>query len=255
MSLLPWKICKNYRAQLEPIPGVVLERRKLLWASLGTLAAFTMTPWNAVAGRRVGKAQQAISWDVLVQRAVTLAEGVTQGQNPNEEAYLVELSRLMERAGEIPRASFDLAAPVATYETLRRLPLLIVQFRLAPGAVIPYHDHRDYIGALTVAEGELRIRSFDIVRDHPHWVRDQPFRIRETQNAVLTRGCHSTLSGLRNNIHDLRAGPKGARLIDVYTLRRSTAHSVYLNVAERPKESASRIFDARWASEASLDFR
>src|SRR5690606_1022495 len=162
-------------------------------------------------------------------------------------AYLVHLSRLIERRRTDPKAYFNLAQPVAMHESLRHLPLVVLQFRLAPGAAIPYHDHRDYNGVLTVIEGAVRSRSFEILGSDPRPPRGPTFQIRETENVMLTKGAQSTLSRTRDNIHDLRAGPEGARFIHFFTFFHRGAHSSYLSVAEQPSDSAKRIFDASWA--------
>ncbi len=89
---------------------------------------------------------------------------------------MIKLSSLIRRRQAVPKAFFNLAQPVAAHESLRRFPLLVLQFRLAPGAAIPYHDHRDYNGVLTVTEGALRIRSFEILGSDPRYlnVAEQP---------------------------------------------------------------------------------
>jgi hypothetical protein len=246
MSLLPGKIGNEWYDVGDGYDGLAIERRHLLWVSLGALTAFTISPWQSASALQTNTASTLPSWDALIARATLLARRLTASASPDEEAYLTELSGLIERGGRPPRPSFDLMEPVATDETLRRFPLLIVQFRLAPGAAIPYHDHRDYIGVLTVTEGSLRIRSFDILGRGPRPPRDSTFRIRETHSAILTAGSRSTVSRTRDNIHDLRAGPEGARLVDFFTMFRPSAHSVYLNVNEEPRDPAKRVFDASW---------
>jgi PCO_ADO len=231
----------------ETFDGVIVERRHFLRASLATLAALTGNVWLGASAQESRQPRSAQSWDDVIGRAIPLAERLTEELSPDEEAYLVELSRLMEGWEAIPKAFFDLGRPVATHESLRRFPLWILQFRLAPGAAIPYHDHRDYIGALTVTDGAVRVRSFEILGSDPRPPQGRTFQICETGNAVLTRGAQSTLSRTRDNIHDLRAGPAGARLIDFFTLFREDAKSFYLNVAEQPTDSARRTFDASWA--------
>jgi predicted metal-dependent enzyme (double-stranded beta helix superfamily) len=183
----------------------------------------------------------------LIEMAIPTAERLVNSLSPDEEAYLIELSGLIERQKAIPKAFFNFARPVAMHESLRRFPLLVLQFRLAPGAAIPYHDHRDYNGVLTVTEGAVRIRSFEILGSDPQPLRGHTFEIRETSNAMLTKGAQSTLSRTRDNIHDVRAGPEGARFVDFFTLFRQGAHSVSLNVSEQPRDAAKRIFEASWA--------
>jgi hypothetical protein len=100
---------------------------------------------------------------------------------------------------------------------------------------------------LTVTEGTVQIRTFEIVGPDTRPSKGSTFRIRETNRAVLSKGAQSTLSRIRDNIHDLRAGPAGARFIDFFTLFRQDAHSAYLNVAEQPNDPTNNAFDATWA--------
>lgn len=247
MSLFPDKIRHDRPAVDESFDGVVIERREFLRVSLGTVAALTVNLFRCASAQQTNKTQTLLSLDEVIEKTIPLAERLIGSPSPDEEAYLTELSGLIERRAVIPKAFFNLAQPVAIHETRRRFPLLLLQFRLAPGAAIPYHDHRDYNGVLTVTEGGMRIRSFEMLGADSRPSRGRTFQIRETQSAVLTKGAQSTLSRTRDNIHDLRAGPEGVRFIDFFTLFNQDAHSVYLNVAERPKDSANRIFEASWA--------
>jgi hypothetical protein len=172
---------------------------------------------------------------------------VVENTSSDEESYLVSLTRLIERGEDVPQAHFNLAQPVGTHQSLWQFPLLVLQFRLAPDAAIPFHDHRDYISALMVTEGTLCVRSFEILGPNPRPQPGQTFQIRQTNASILRKGAHSTLSRTRDNIHDLRAGPEGARFVDFFTLFNRSARSVDLNVAKQPVHADERIFDATWA--------
>lgn len=247
MSLFPAQMRDHRYTGDDMLHGVIVERRQFLRISLSALAALTVNLWQPASAQQASKAQPALSWDDLIKRAIPSAERLTESLSPDEEAYLIKLSNLIQRRRNTPKAFFDLAQPVATHESLQRFPLLVLQFRLAPGAAIPYHDHREYNGVLTVTEGTMRIRSFKILDADPQPPLARTFQVRETSDVMLTKGAQSTLSRTRDNIHDLRAGPEGARFIDFFTLFDRDAHSVYLNVAEEPIDSADRIFEASWA--------
>lgn len=247
MSLFPVQMRDDRCVGDDSLNGVIIERRQFLRISLGTLAALAVNLWHPASARQGSKPQSSLSWDDLIERAIPLAERLIQSLSPDEEAYLIKISGLIHRRRTVPKAFFNLAQPVAIHESLRHLPLVVLQFRLAPGAAIPYHDHRDYNGVLTVTEGAMRIRSFEILGSAPRPPRERTFQIRETDDVMLTKGAQSTLSRTRDNIHDLRAGPEGAHFIDFFTFFHQGAHSAYLNVAEQPSDSAKRIFDASWA--------
>lgn len=247
MSLFPAQTRDDRCASDQLFDGVIIERRQLLRVSLGALAALAANFSQRGSAQPGSNAQTPLSWDDLIETVMPLADRLVDGVSPEEEPYLINLRGLIGRRREVPKAFFDLAQPVGTQESLRRAPLLVLQFRLAPGAAIPYHDHRDYIGVLTVTEGAVRIRSFEIEGSDPRPPRGYAFQIRETDDTTLVKGAQSTLSRTRDNIHDLRAGPAGARFIDFFTLFHQGAQSVYLNVDEQPRDSARRIFDASWA--------
>ena len=231
----------------EVFPGVVVERRLFLRASASALAVLTINPCRHAISQQSGDPRDPLSWDDLIGIATKLAKQLVQSPTPNEELYLTDLSRLIGRRLSSPQAFFNLAQPVAEHEALRDFPLLVMQFRLMPGAAIPYHDHRNYIGVLTVTEGTVRVRSFEVDGAQPQPSKGSRFQIRETDDTLLAIGDQSTLSRTRGNIHDLRAGPRGARFIDFFTLYREDAHSTYLNVADEARDPTSRLFDANWA--------
>ncbi len=241
MSLFCLERCEGQCVGDEVSDGVKIERREFLQVSLCALSALTTRRAFAQPTAR------SLSWDDLLATTTSLAERLIANSEPDEETYLTQLSAMIERTTGVPRALFDLSQPVATAESQRRFPIWIVQFRLAPGAAIPYHDHRDYIGVLTVTDGSLRVRSFDIEGTEPRPPQGRTFQIRQTDDTFLTTGAQSTLSRTRGNIHDLRAGPEGAKLLDFFTLFEQRAGSFYLNVAEHPRDAARQVFDANWA--------
>ena len=100
------------------------------------------------------------------------------------------------------------------------LPFAVAQYKLAAGAAIPYHDHRDYNGVLRIVEGTASIRSFEIIGADQRPPNGGTFLIRETRRELLGAGQLSTLSRTRDNIHDIRAGNDGVRLVDFFTFFR-----------------------------------
>lgn len=226
---------------------VVVERRQFLRVSLGALTALCFGR-QGVLGEE-WRTQEPLSWDSLTETAVSLAEQVVRNVPSDEERYLLSLIQLIERGAGIPKAHFNLSRPVGIHQSLLQFPLLVLQFRLAPGAAIPFHDHRNYISALTVIEGSLCVRSFEIVGSGPPPQPRRTFQIRQTNTSILKSGAHSTLSRTRDNIHDLRAGPEGARFVDFLTLFENNARSVDLVVAERAANQREGIFNATWDSQ------
>jgi hypothetical protein len=228
--------------------GIFLERRQFLALSLGVVAAVAQSHLYA----RTDSAgppgpEPGLPWEILVARTLPLAKRLIAEGGSGEEAYLSQLSALMRARTTTPRALIDPSNSVGNALILRQYPIVILQFRLVPGAAIPYHNHRGYIGLLAVTDGSLRMRSFEVVGQEPMPAHSGAFLIRETHDVLLSSGQQSTLSRARDNIHGLRAGPKGARFIDFFTYFKEDAHSEFLEVDKVPRDPKRRIFEAYYA--------
>jgi hypothetical protein len=165
---------------------------------------------------------------------------------PDEEAYLHALSGLARRLRALPDVVLE---PERHYDfawSYYKLPFAVAQYKLAAGAAIPYHDHRDYNGVLRVVDGTASIRSFEIVGADRRPANGGTFLIRETRRELLGAGQLSTLSRTRDNIHDIRAGKEGLRLLDFFTFFSEDGSSRYLTVDEQPRDPAKRIHEASW---------
>jgi predicted metal-dependent enzyme (double-stranded beta helix superfamily) len=230
--------------------GVLIERRQVLRLSAGAAAALLLglpsMSWAAEAGSQAAEGEQDLSWDDAQKLLEPLAKKLIAAKTPNESAYLFEQSSILARLKKAPDAQFG-AQPVAMAETLKALPLYIVQFKLAPGAKLPFHDHRDYNGVLRCIDGEARVLSFDIVGDDKRPPKGKQFQIKQNGDVLLTPGRSSMLSRDRDNVHHVVAGKNGARLLDVFTFFQENAHSEFMRVEEKPADAEQRIYNAVWA--------
>lgn len=236
-------------AGAEVADGVKIERREVLQLSLGALAAFCLGwPQRALAEdeKPAAGTDGELAWDTLIKQAVPLAEKIVQEKKPNEEAYLLQLSALIIQLKKAPDAKFPAGRPMSSFDHYRKMPFVVAQFKLEPGAAIPYHDHRDYIGVLSPMAGDARVRSFEIVGADARPPAGKSFEIRETGDRLLTPGRTSHLSRTHDNIHDVRAGKAGARLLDFFTFYAKDGKSVFLNVSDKPKDPETRTFEATW---------
>lgn len=231
--------------------SVILERRRFLSISASAVAAIIAELWTPAIARQLIDAESSLSWSDLIKQAILLAKRVTSCNSSDEEAYLVDLEKLVIGSADPPTAYFNLAKSVAKYESEKRFPLVVSQFRMAPNAVIPFHDHRDYNGLLMVTNGTLRVRSYEIVDANQQPLEGGLFRIRETSDVVLSKRDSSTLTRTRDNIHQLEAGHEGARFVDFFTLFERNAYSKYLNVQKPIGESSNKFYDAHWATDVS----
>lgn len=69
--------------------------------------------------------------------------------------------------------------------------------------------------------------------------------LRETGNRVFTAGECSTLTTTPDNIHEVRGGPKGCRLLDIFTWLGPYPQSVYLEADKQPIEPGTNLY---WAT-------
>ena len=119
------------------------------------------------------------------------------------------------------------------------------QIHVPPGGSIPLHDHRDLFGAVVCAAGEVEIRSFDISEGGNDTA---TVMLQERTRAWLVPGRFSLLTRAHDNVHEFRAGPAGARILDVFAWLRPEARSHELEWLDDPagKGSGERRFRARW---------
>jgi hypothetical protein len=229
----------------DSLEGVRVERRELIYLSLGAFAALTLR-WPHALAEALTPLDGDLSWDALLERVVPMAERLVKSLTPDEEGYLRALSDVARGLAAVPDVVFE---PKAHYDigwSYDELPFAVAQYKLAAGAAIPYHDHRDYNGVLRIVEGTASIRSFEIIGADQRPPNGGTFLIRETRRELLGAGQLSTLSRTRDNIHDIRAGKDGVRLVDFFTFFSEHGASHYLDVDERPRDPAKRIHEASW---------
>lgn len=249
----------------EIAPGVILERRRVLQVSAASLGALLMggsaAAQEAPQEAAPPNAFAPVSFDQAMKELQPLAEALVRSDRPNEDAYLMLVSSVLSRLKEAPperaprrrrpRSSKQgrarrRARKIAFSRCYREHPLDACLIRLKPGASLPWHDHRDYNGVIMGVEGELAIKNFEVEGDDPTPPKDAAFRIRQTQDTILTPGRISTLSRTRDNIHDIRSHEKGGLVLDVFTRFSKRSGSHYLTVEDKAPEGSSRTLSARW---------
>lgn len=180
---------------------------------------------------------------------------------PNDEAWVHGAGALFAQLAELPPDPFGALTPAEetflrqhTW-TFRRVdsapqdrvrPAVIThQIHVAPNGRIPLHDHRELFGAIVVAAGEIEIRSFDIAAGD---TTTDVVTLRETNRAWLVPGRFALLTRSRDNVHEFRAGPAGARLLDLFAWLGDDSRSHDLTWIDDPASArADRCYRARWA--------
>jgi hypothetical protein len=157
-----------------------------------------------------------LSLDDFTRAAEPIArELVRDDSRTGQDAYLLRLASLAVRLGALPsRPLFALgkdAPGVELAPAYRGVPFFIIEWRLAPGAHLPAHDHPSYSVCTVGLDGEAEVTHFEPLPEGAS-------RVRRTRSQLIAPGRVDTLSATRDNIHEFRAGPRGARGLDITTL-------------------------------------
>ena len=99
-------------------------------------------------------------------------------------------------------------------------------------------------------EGEAQIRNFEIIGETPEFSSRKTFLVRETHNEIIAPGRINTLSSMRDNTHTFQAGKNGARGIDISTYHGSDVGFSFLDIAGRPRDPDSQIYEATWKGQS-----
>lgn len=175
------------------------------------------------------------------------AESLGEPDNDQEEAWLLWVSARLDQVETF------LALTESEYERhpqgqgvrVRRQRLGRVQFcdlLIEPGGIIPHHSHFDCNGVMRVLEGDLVSRNFDLVDQSARGITLQP-----TVTTQMTPGRTLTLSRCRDNVHEIIAGPSGARVLDVFTLFHEGAGCRYIDNICQPDQTG--FIRACWQNE------
>lgn len=125
--------------------------------------------------------------------------------------------------------------------------IALISYRMAPNAVLPPHNHPNYSVATVGLEGEAYVTHYEADASAPAFSSREPFTVRSTAQRLLRAGDVTTLSPARDNIHTFRAGPAGARFLDLFSNHGGDVGFSFLNIGERPITSSGGTFRARWS--------
>jgi len=258
-------INSNSESMTEVAPGVFETRRRMLLpllalpailAQAGKGSANQVSREEPMAGKPASNAGR-LDWQSFLKQCAPVAEELHKDSTaPGQEAYLHWLASMIARASavDIPRAKLGrfekLEPPVSFGVCYRGTPFFIVEWKLEPGAFLPPHCHPNASVCTVGLEGEARIRNFEVVADAPEFSSRKSFTVRETHNELIGPGRINTLSSMRDNIHTFRAGPRGARGIDISTYHGPDVGFSFLDIAVAPREPEARVFEAVWKGQS-----
>ncbi len=231
--------------------GVTVRRRSLLWLSVASVGALLTGRSLRAQDPAVAKAKAVDDLDFagFLREVFPLAQAQMRDGAGGEDTYLLAVASALTR----------LAAPGSgVREAMRafrsehqgdgaRFPIAAAVMDLKAGGGFALHDHRDYNGIILGLSGEVRIRNFDILGDVPVPPKGSTFQIRETRDDLILPGRFSMLGRRAENVHDLVAGPEGARVLDLFTFYAPGAQSYFLTVDRKARDAERRVYDAAWA--------
>lgn len=249
----------------EIAPGVQLERRWVFKGAVGLLLSGLLhRSADAFVGAEKELSEVAtqeggnqLALEDLIKQVLPLAKDLIKSSQANEEAYVEKVQKFLSQAAdlEVNRAfpggkgwELDASAFVP--------PILLYQIRMQPRAIIELHDHRFHNGVISVREGKVRSRNFDIVvpPGREDWnvaegkvaAIGEEFQIQEKSDSICVAGQATALTRTRHNIHQIEAGEDGCLLYDLFTNFRPNAQSFRIAWDGKYSDQAKKICTVQW---------
>ncbi len=231
--------------------GVTVRRRSLLWLSVASVGALLTGRSLRAQDPAPAKtsATDRLDFAAFLREVFPLAKAQVREAAAGEDTYLMSVASALTRLAE-PGSGVHEAMRTFRRDHQgdgERFPIGAAVMDLKPGGGFTPHDHRDYNGIILGLTGELRIRNFDLLGDVAVPPRGSTFQIRETRDDLILPGRFSMLGRRAENIHELVAGPDGARVLDLFTFYAKGAQSYFVTVDAKARDAERRIYDAAWA--------
>ena len=173
------------QTQVEVSPGLIIERRRMLWLPMMAAAMVGGNPEAQDAAKKsevnIVSLTGPLAWNEFLQRALPQATELHRDASPQgQEAYLHWLALMAARLQltTIPDTKlgrFRRLDPAVYFgPSYRGKPFFIVEWRLEPGAILPPHCHPNASVCTIGISGEARIRNFEIVGQAPEFASRDP---------------------------------------------------------------------------------
>ncbi len=234
-------------------PGFFVQRRSVL-AGLGGCALGMIPGFPAFAAEPAG-----LTFEQFLAQSNPLAqELVADVSAGGQDRYLRSIAALASKLQGAPLPGrWNYSSQGSTPESYSigfmpgGDPFRVLHWRLEPGASCRAHAHT-YGNVLTIGlEGMARVRNFEVVGG-PDYAFGGTFLAQQTVDQLLSPGSVNLVSLERNYIHEVTAGPDGARGLDITTpLKPRPEHGTpYLLMGKMPADNFERIFEASWSIES-----
>src|SRR6185436_12934156 len=223
-----------------------IERRTILWKLPLAAAAFMAAVPRALRG-----GTGPLTWDEFTARTTAVAKELYSPDGYDEDRYICRIAAEAIGAPDVPptaqtRRYGKLDPPVEFGPAYRGAPIMIVQWKLAPNAWLPPHNHPHYNVLSVGLEGEAMVTHYDLEGDAPPFDSASAFTIRRTRETLITPRRVSQLTSAHDNIHTFRAGPNGARGIDINTINGKDIGFSFLEIAPKAVDAKRGTFSAKW---------
>jgi predicted metal-dependent enzyme (double-stranded beta helix superfamily) len=221
-----------------------ITRRHIVTAATASALVALLHPKSLLA-----EATPKTSWEAFLAEARERGKALlAQGDAPVDE-YLYLLASLASRLENVPPTDVQpvpwLKPPVLFGMASRGAPFVVIEWKFAPDAVLPPHNHPNASVCTIGLEGEAIVESYEITGNAPPYDSKKSFLVRRTHRQVIGPKRVSTVAPNRDNIHTFRAGGKGARGIDITSLHGKSEPFSYLKI-EQSSDLHADIFNARW---------
>jgi quercetin dioxygenase-like cupin family protein len=187
--------------------------------------------------------------DEFLAEALPLAEELLR--NPSQMAqdnYLLSVAALAVFLGDVPEPPLkeSPAFGPGTFigSNAAKPPIVVLHWKMQPGSEIRRHAHA-YGNVVTLGlAGSAQVENFEVIgeRDYDS---TSPFRVRRTVQQELTAGTLNLVNLERNYIHGFRAGPEGARGLDITTRVLDKRPTPWLDLRRQSTDDPD-VFEAVW---------
>lgn len=245
-----FSIDEGSRERVEEFDGVFELRRKIVF---GVPASLLLMPKLAFGSSRKRIESGGLAWEQFLAECLPKATELSKDPSASgQDAYLFWLASMLSRldAETMPKGKLqsfaDLQPVVETGPSYFGKPFFVIEWRMAPNAYLPPHNHPNISVCTVCTDGDAILKNYQPEGETPEFASQSAFKVRQTNEQLLTAGRINALSAVRDNIHTFKAGKRGARGFDVTTYHGKDAGFSFLDIAGRPSATDDRLFEATW---------